>query len=213
MTERMESPASLNELPLPYDISVAVQQALSLNASPEGAAAQGTACSAKRPVKNSGAERESKVRADKKPVQTTEEAFDKLIPELTAKDVLEDVFDSLSIPAMDTDAWAAENEEQGSNMEDLERFCRYIDGDEETESDRSGQTSPVLEKYRPKTVPCLGSPVKPVRSSAPRCVRQIAMPPAPVANYTPWTMELVNKDLWHQFSGIGTEMVITKNGR
>lgn len=211
--ERMESPASLNELPLPYDISAAVQEALCLNASPEAAGVHDLADSAKCSVKYSGIERENRVRADKKPVQTTEEAFDKLIPELTAKDVLEDVFDSLSIPPMDTDAWAAENEEQGSNMEDLERFCRYIDGDEEAESDRSGQTSPVLDKYRPKTVPCLGSPVKPVRSSATRCVRQIAMPPAPVANYTPWSLELANKELWHQFNGIGTEMVITKNGR
>ena len=189
------SPESLLELPLPYDISVAVAQALRINSesSNDGAATFYPSMSgqrdfaAKRPA-NGAIDVPYKVIS-----QSTEEAYEELIPELGPENLLDEVFDNLSLPDMDPDAWS---DGLDTNREELERFCKYIGGDE-NEDRASLLPSP---KIRP-------------RSAARGRSQAQHMHAVAASSYAPPVVDLVNARLWLEFNMIGTEMVITKNGR
>ena len=199
------SPESLHELPLPYDISVAVAQALriksssSCDESSNFRPAIGT-CPTKRTTSET---KEREDDAGHKNISTTEEAYEELIPELGTGNLLDEVFDNLSLPDMDTDAWS---ERMDTNREELERFCKYIGGEDEeyTVTPSKGRSREKRKAEGKRAV-----------QSKPDCVQQlqIALPPSAVSSYAPPVVELVNAHLWREFSSIGTEMVITKNGR
>ena len=196
-----DSPESLHELPLPYDISEAVAQALRIKSSSSCDESSFRPAMTTRPTKRTTSEPKGREGdAGHKNISTTEEAYEELIPELGAGNLLDEVFDNLSLPDMDTDAWS---ERMDSNREELERFCKYIGGEDEeytvTPSKRRSREKRKAEDKRAK----------------PDCERQlqIALPPSAVPSYAPPVVELVNAHLWREFSSIGTEMVITKNGR
>lgn len=195
------SPESLQELPLPYDISAAVAQALRINSASsfDGAAPFYPCASGTReyPVKRSTTNHGATIDVPYKMVsQTTEEAYEELIPELGPENFLDEVFDNLSLPDMDTDAWS---EGVDTNREELERFCKFIGGDEH--EDRVSSSLSLLQSPRSKP-----------RTSAGR--RTLSQPIHTVpTSYAPPVVDLVNARLWREFNMIGTEMVITKNGR
>ena len=194
-----ESPESLHELPQPYDISEAVAQALRIKSS-SSACDESSYRPARRPTKRTTSEiKEREDDVHKNVSQTTEEAYEDLIPELGADSLLDEVFDNLPLPDMDTDAWS---ERIDSNREELERFCKFIGGEDEEYTLTSSKT-------RSRQKRAVRSPAKP------DCARQlqIALPPTAVSSYAHPVVELVNAQLWREFSSIGTEMVITKNGR
>lgn len=161
------SPVSLNQLPRPYDISAAVQQALSL----------------KHTDTSNFKDFQGKPGEDFEPQECDcldEEEIEQLLPEL---DMLENVWSDVTLPDLDKGASA----DNSANMEELERFCKYIDGDEDE------MPEVIKQETKPRT---------PARSCVPRKV-----------STTNYTVSLENAELWQQFSQIGTEMVITKNGR
>lgn len=183
------SPESLHELPQPYDISAAVAQALRINSSSSCEISSFRPARTPRTTKRTTSEANERQHALHKAIsQTTEEAYDELIPELGAENLLDEVFDKLSLPDMDTDAWS---EGMDSNREELERFCKYIDGEEI--GDRLGPASAT--------------------SGMTICTRRTQSQARAVTSYAPPVVELVNAHLWREFTSIGTEMVITKNGR
>ena len=190
-----DSPESLLELPLPYDISVAVAQALRINSvsSTDGAATFYPCMNGprdfavKRPA-NGAVDVPYKVTS-----QSTEEAYEELIPDLGPENLLDEVFDNLSLPDMDPDAWS---EGIDTNREELERFCKYIGGDDE---DRGSMLPNSKSRSRSAAR---------IRSQAQHMHTVAAAP-----SYAPPVVDLVNARLWQEFNHIGTEMVITKNGR
>ena len=91
------------------------------------------------------------------------------------------MWNNVTLPDLDVEA------ENAANMEELEQFVKYIDGeDENSEKDKSQQ------------------------SQKPQCARKL---PTPTPSFLTCKMELVNSELWKCFSSVGTEMVITKSGR
>ena len=169
------SPISPVSLPQPYDISAAVHKALKLDL------AHVNTC------QNNVQEASTQKQEDISSLEPAAD-IDELIPNLIGSEFLDEaVWDNVTLPEdMETDAWG---ENTSANMEELERFCRYIDGDTETEEDTDEYNSPVKKRQR----------------SGNKSMHQGSLEYAQV--------ELVNSDLWTEFSQIGTEMVITKNGR
>lgn len=159
------SPISLNQLPRPYDISAAVQQALNLN--------HADSCSFNELPSRSSEDFEQDCEC------LDEEDIEQLLPELDM--LAEDVWSDVTLPDVDKET----AEDNSANMEELERFCKYIDGDEEE--------APEVKQENRKTPPS--------RSCVPR------------GGMTNSSVALESAELWQQFSLIGTEMVITKNGR
>ena len=159
-------------LPRPYDISAVVRQALKLNSSSEGddvCPAAYTYC----PTKSFDDEE------IKRSFSPTDD-INLLIP------ITEDLFED-----MDTGAWTDNNTD---NMQELDRFYRYID-----------EEDIVHEKEK------INSTTSRNKSS---CHQQILMQPSSqLATDEYIQVELVDVELWRQFSEIGTEMVITKSGR
>ena len=89
---------------------------------------------------------------------------------------------------MEVEAWSSDDKSGGAEEpQQLDMFCRYLqNGDYES----SPENSP--EKYPPRIHhPCYQQP----------------------RHHPGWTVRLENDRLWKQFDSIGTEMVITKNGR
>ena len=126
-----------------------------------------------------------------------EEELEELLPDLVTGDILEEScnWENVTLPEMDTEFWNGDN---STNMADLEKFCKYIDGEEEEE-----------------VVPSTNKRVTKGKAPKSKCVRQLLMPPSKSAQskYLTWHLELANASLWRKFHSIGTEMVITKNGR
>jgi hypothetical protein len=163
------SPVSLNQLPRPYDISAAVQQALSLNSAANLSGSKQTEDCTEITIEES-----TECNLD-------EEEIEELLPEL---DLLEDVWNNVALPEID------KGSDNSANMEELERFCKYIGGDEEETHDEIKQEHGGLRDTRK---PCSRSRKVPVQ------LRHNVI--------------LENAELWEQFALNGTEMVITKNGR
>lgn len=193
------SPVSLDLLPQPCDISAAVQQALKLDSDSSferemqsGVQSDLPGQNQSQPADESEAEKEA---IDMPP----EEELEELLPDLATGDILEEScnWENVTLPEMDTEFWNGDN---STNMADLEKFCKYIDGEEEEEEMVTTSSKRVTKEKAPKS----------------KCVRQLMMPPSKStlqSRYLTWHMELANAGLWRKFSSIGTEMVITKNGR
>lgn len=174
------SPVSLNQLPRPYDISAAVQQALSLNCVEQPAVYSSSI------LGHSRMKTFTDVRGEEKGNWNCldEEDIEELLPEL---DLLEDVWSNVTLPAE-----MEKSSDNSANMEELERFCKYIDGDEDETSydtDHEVKQEQIVHSSR-----------------KPKCVRKITA-------MSRYNVMLENTELWEQFALIGTEMVITKNGR
>lgn len=184
------SPVSPVELPRPYDISAAVQQALSLNVAGGRSLHSDHAELEEQPRRSL----ECSFQGD----SLDEEEIEELLPELGM--LGEDVWTDVALPDVDTKG--SITPDNSANMEELERFCKYIDGDEEEPQDlvkikreKSNSNPPIA------TNKCIARAPRmtPAQSSSPGS-----------SNYS---VTLENAGLWQQFSQIGTEMVITKNGR
>ena len=185
------SPVSPVQLPRPYDISAAVQQALSLNVA--GRPLHGDPAELEEPP---GRSLDCSFQGD----SLDEEEIEELLPELGM--LGEDVWTDVALPDVDTKG--SITPDNSANMEELERFCKYIDGDEDGPQDlvkikreKSNSTNPPI-----VTNKCLG-----------RAPRKTPGPPSSSPSSSNYSVTLENAGLWQQFSQIGTEMVITKNGR
>ena len=206
---------SLGDLPQPFDISNAVFRALRLSSS------GGTEVESHRPVSErlksltatDGGER---LKAPTTDVSSVSNTF--------CESVLEDLGE------MEIEAWAEMRSEDllDTEIEQLDDFCRYIDNDSDEELD--SKTDNGDEDFKP---PCAERshsysdyPRKRTRqppAKKRRCtyyegsspdVSPVKYAPEPLLQKDcPWRVRLQNSALWRQFDRIGTEMVITKNGR
>ena len=174
------SPISLNQLPQPYDISAAVQQALSLN-SPSDVGM----C---RPTMERSLIEDNDIYipalTDQSSCNPLEKEIEDLLPDLVSEDLLDDVWNNVTLPDIDIDMEG----ENAANMQELEQFVKYIDGEDESNEKEESQKSRKL-----------------------RCTRSKHLMSSP--QYLTWKMKLQNLDLWKSFFAIGNEMIITKNGR
>lgn len=170
------SPISLNQLPQPYDISAAVQQALSLNSPSDVGMCQ--------PTMERSLIEDNDIYipplTDQSSCNPIENEIEDLLPDLVSEDLLDDVWNNVTLPDIDIDMEG----ENAANMEELEQFVRYIDGEDESN-----------EKEQSRKL---------------RCTRKHLMPSP---HYLTWKMQLQNLELWKGFFAIGNEMIITKNGR
>lgn len=191
------SPVSPVELPRPYDISAAVQQALSLNVS--GRQLQGDPELQESPGRSLDC---SFHRGD----SLDDEEIEELLPELGM--LGEEVWTDVALPDVDTKG--SITPDNSANMEELERFCKYIDGDDEGTQDlvkikREKSNPPMSSAGAAATGKC--------HSRAPRKPPSLSASSSSSSNSNNYSVTLENAGLWQQFSQIGTEMVITKNGR
>ena len=182
------SPISPVNLPKPYDISAAVHQALKLDLNTPPPTVHAVEPTNLVPKKE----------ADVYECVSTGD-IEELIPNvIDNSDFIDDVWDTVTLPEeiVDTDAWGTEN--TSANMDELERFCRYIDGDTETEEELENSfNTPEKKRRDSRSKHSTGMPAAAVGGSALQYLQ----------------VELVNSELWEEFNHIGTEMVITKNGR
>ena len=197
---------SLHELPLPYDISSAVSRALRLDSigGPELPVP-----GSQRPL-NSMAGRD--VWSTSKAVNPRPSAY---YTYNSLEDyALEDIQFEMNIrQTTEVDVGTLESQ---NSIEQLEEFCNYIDNEEDLHIPdppdfdslgRNGcrQYHSVSESKRSKQPP----------SKKRRKTVDIECPSGPdvaIKRYN-WKISLANSDLWKKFDEIGTEMVITKNGR
>ena len=178
---RPVSPVSLNQLPQPYDISAAVQQALRLNSVEAAAYAS-----------NSRIKSCTQISEDQSNWHCLDnEDIEELLPQL---DLLEDVWSNVTLPDIEKDS------DNSANMEELERFCKYIDGEE-----RQEETSLHVNEAEMKNEEVVNS-----GHTCKKGARKMASTCTCMSRYS---VLLENSDLWEQFAKNGTEMVITKNGR
>ena len=176
------SPISPVNLPLPYDISAAVHQALKLDLAPEIPK-----------IDAQTVEQEPLEMHDSLSSGDIEELMPNVID---SSDFIDEVWDHVTLPDDTEGAWG---ENTSANIDELERFCRYIDGDNDTEEDfENSYSSPEKRnKDRSSKFPCGVVANHGASGSALQYLQ----------------VELVNSELWEEFNQIGTEMVITKNGR
>ena len=171
------SPISLNQLPQPYDISVAVQEALRLN-SPSNV----ETCHPSMEISLiEDSDMYEAVLTDQTSCDSLEEEIEGLLPDIISEDLLDDVWNNVTLPDLDIEG------ENAANMEELEQFVKYIDGEDESNEKNKTQQNQKPQYARKHFMPT---------PSNPTC-----------------KVELVNSDIWQRFSFVGTEMVITKNGR
>ena len=86
---------------------------------------------------------------------------------------------------MEVEGWSSDGRSGGATEPHLDQFCRYL---QSGDHDSSPESSPA--KYSPGVYR-----------------------PSLQQHQPGWTVRLENDRLWKQFDSIGTEMVITKNGR
>lgn len=185
------SPISPVNLPKPYDISAAVHQALKLEipASP-------TADDVPNHIEHNNTSHDQDIDIHD---STSSGDVDELLPNvMDGSDYIDDVWDNVTLPEeiVDTDAWG---ENTSANIDELERFCRYIDGENEMDEDFEDSFNSPEKKDRSK-INISSSSGRGSSSHASRSLQYVQT-------------ELVNSELWEEFNKIGTEMVITKNGR
>lgn len=113
--------------------------------------------------------------------------------------------------------------ESQANIEQLDRFCKYIDssGDEELITDRgeSSMLSSIKANYEcyiaGRRSAMIGSPPKKKRKNA--CAMSLSSyfeeDYVGMDEIHDWKVELENATMWREFDNVGTEMVITKAGR
>ena len=171
------SPISLNQLPKPYDISVAVQQAFKLN-SPSDV----ETC---RPAMEISLIEDNDIYRGiltyRSSCDSLEKEIEGLLPDIISEDLLDDMWNNVTLPDLDVEG------ENAANMEELEQFVKYIDGEDESNEKNKTQ-----------------------QSQKPQYARRLLTPTPSSLTYK---VELVNSEIWQRFSSVGTEMVITKNGR
>ena len=205
---------SLGELPQPFDISSAVFRALRLSSS------GGTEVESHRPASErlksltatDGGERS---KAPTPGVSSVPNTFD--------DSVLEDIH----LAEMEIEAWAEMRSEDllDTEIEQLDDFCRYIDNDSDEELDsktENGDKPTCAERShsysdyprkRTRQPPAKKRRCTYYEGSSPD-VSPVKYAPEPLLQQDcPWRVRLQNSVLWRQFDRIGTEMVITKNGR
>lgn len=195
------SPISPVNLPQPYDISAAVHQALKLEVPQDDHRTPDTSINL---TKHSSTGQELEIYDS-----VSSGDVDELLPNvMDSSDFIDDVWDNVTLPEeiVDTDAWG---ENTSANIDELERFCRYIDGDNEMDEDFEDSFSSPEKKDRNKLnisnnggagIGSGSSASHNGHSKGSRSLQYIQT-------------ELVNSELWEEFNKIGTEMVITKNGR
>ncbi len=219
---------SLRELPLPYDISYAVTRALRLDSvGGTELAVPASECPPNLLTVNDG--------------WNASKAFNPGFCAVTHTFGYVDVSD-LALETIQLDMAVHQIQtgdvdilEQQGNLEQLDEFCKYI-GNEEEEgllpfpspapnrrpysiSDCSPVATRANRQPRKKrrrteeyhSSPEAVSPDGAYSPSAPSAAGRFNPHPPPQC-YN-WKVSLVNSDLWESFDQIGTEMVITKNGR
>ena len=131
---------------------------------------------------------------------------------------------------MEIEGWAEMQSEDllDTEIEQLDDFCRYIDNDSNDELDSKIENGD--EDFKPASAershsysnyPCKKTRQPPAKKR--RCtyyegsnadLSLVKYAPEPLLQQScPWRVRLHNSSLWKQFDRIGTEMVITKNGR
>ena len=175
------SPISPVNLPQPYDITAAIHQAMKFELPREIPHLSTTG-------------QDQEIHDSISPGDT-----DELMPNVidTCDFIDEAVWNDVTLPEeiAETDAWG---ENTSANIYELERFCRYIDGDTETEEESE-------DSY--------GSPHKRLKTDCKRKFNIMAESHGASSTLQYLQVELANSELWEEFNQIGTEMVITKNGR
>jgi hypothetical protein len=131
---------------------------------------------------------------------------------------------------MEVEAWtensmcnnSSEMLESQSNMEQLDRFCKYIDssGDEEliVEGGETNMLGTAAVNYHHDCYIPGGMQSAMMTSPPPTKKQRKAFPTMSLSSYyeeveDEWLVELENQSMWREFHSVGTEMVITKAGR
>lgn len=111
--------------------------------------------------------------------------------------------------------------ESQANIEQLDRFCKYIDssGDEEliVEGGETNMLATAAANYD-CYMAAGGMQSAMMGSPPPKKQRKTAFPSMSLSSYyeeveDEWIVELENMAMWKEFHEVGTEMVITKAGR
>ena len=207
---------SLGELPQPFDISNAVFRALRLSSS------GGTEVESHRPaserLKSLTATDGERSKAPTPGVSSVSNTF------------YDSVLEDIHLAEMEIEAWAEMRSEDllDTEIEQLDDFCRYIDNGSDDELDSKIENGD--EDFKPACAERSHSysnyPRKRARqppAKKRRCtyyegsnpdLSPVKYAPEPLLQQgCPWRVRLHNSSLWKQFDRIGTEMVITKNGR
>ena len=107
--------------------------------------------------------------------------------------------------------------ESQANIEQLDKFCKYIDssGEEELATEEESEQGTETTSYdcyvaRNMRSAMIGSPPKKKRRSSVVYYEEESTMAEEVRG---WKMELENASMWKEFDAVGTEMVITKAGR
>lgn len=211
------SDVSLHDLPLPYDISNAVSRALRLDsASGTELTVPRSACPLNSPPGYNGWKDSKAASPGFCAVSHTCSYVDEY--------ALETIKIDMAVRQMQAND-PNYMEPHVNDLDRLDELCQYIDDEEEglalapsghrPYSVSESTPVPVRASARPKpkrrrTDECDSSPeVSPQRYSPPAG----QFDPVGSAQRYNWKVSLANLELWEKFDEIGTEMVITKNGR
>lgn len=135
----------------------------------------------------------------------------------------ENVLEDNHLAEMEIEAWAEARSstehllKTETNIEQLDELYRYIDDTDEEFQPQSVESSDDEEQLqhrkRAKQPPPKKRRSAYYEESSPE-TSPLKYAPEPLLHPArPWKVKLNNSDLWRQFDDIGTEMVITKNGR
>ena len=202
----------LRKLPKPYDISSAVSRALRIDSSNR---TEVTWPASEWPSN-------SMTRIDGTDASKRLDPRSMLFSSTYCEDYLEDIQLDMEVEVW-SEAGASEGDilDSEKNIHQLEKFCKFIDssGEEDLEYLPDG----YCHDQRPYSFSEFS--ITPRSRQPPRKKRRRtvgydsspdASPEKPQAQSEmkyDWNVRLANGDLWKQFDSIGTEMVITKNGR
>ena len=207
---------TFQELPQPLDIADAVSRALRLSSS------GGTEVQCPRPTSELG--RLNSLTANDG-LKATALGYSS-----HCNTFCESVLEADHLAEMDIKAWAEARSsaehllETETNIEQLGEFCHYMDDSDEEFQPQSGESSGEEEQWcsHKQRRRVKQPPAKKRRSTISAADYEGSSPEASPVKYAPeplqhpthpWKVKLNNSYLWRQFDSIGTEMVITKNGR
>ena len=216
----MNSPESLKELPRPCDISTAVSVALRIN-DVEDADALARDSAIHQKSRTSGG-----------PMCFSTKNVHPVLADLSSTGIRAQQISSAEAVAvgdvqfeMQLDSWSdstvgVDSEdflESPSNIEELDKLCKYIDGDSDEEppeilDDQSSHfETEASQQFRNGNA--RNSQVARYWSPDRSPLKEFHSPLRMDNHKRPWRVELMNSQIWRQFDSVGTEMVITKNGR
>ena len=234
------SPESLHELPQPFDISTAVSLALRFNSPCSAITNPLGSLSDFRHQINCTASRSSDAEwygHHEKQIGAAAPAVE-MIPPSSYVGPMEDMHYQMELEAWSDNTTLSTEGIFETEAEQLDSFCKYIDSTMDDDiPEVLISSSPQQDDYlheqaahyghdqQQQQLTCnkkkkrlsnalhygsyMGEPLEKLHDFQP--LRLLEPPEAAIK--CPWKVDLANWDLWQAFDQIGTEMVITKNGR